>query len=168
MHGQEHREEKRDRQRNKRQSARESRRKGIFRMIGIVGDAREMRSAVGWNRLYSNGVAIRVMLEYIDYWGDQRVGDDGMTPVLNSREEDEGSKQLVLPCYPVSPRSLAPFHPPFIPSSSGAASNIRQPPRLIFDASSVPSCFTTSLWNYGGSIIDLTARVQSNIKTYTQ
>lgn len=69
-----------------------------------------MRSAVGWNRLYSNGVAIRVMLEYIDYWGDQRVGDDGMTPLLNSREEDEGSKQLVLLCYPVSSLS-ATFHP---------------------------------------------------------
>lgn len=55
-----------------------------------------MRSAMGRNRLYSNGVAIRVMLEYIDYWGDQRVGDDGMTPLLNSRKEDEGSKQLVL------------------------------------------------------------------------
>lgn len=69
-----------------------------------------MRSAVGWNRLYSNGVAIRVMLEYIDYWGDQRVGDDGMTPLLNSREEDEGSKQLVLLRYPVSSLSTT-FHP---------------------------------------------------------
>jgi hypothetical protein len=26
--------------------------------------------------VYSNGVAIRVMLEYIDYWGDQRVGEE--------------------------------------------------------------------------------------------
>lgn len=37
--------------------------------------------------VYSNGVAIRVMLEYIDYWGDQRVGDDA---TANSREEDGG------------------------------------------------------------------------------
>lgn len=76
-----------------------------------------MRSAVGWNRLYSNGVAIRVMLEYIDYWGDQRVGDDGMTPLLNSREEDEGSKQLVLPCHAVSSLST-----PF--------ARLREPPRI--------------------------------------
>ncbi|KAG7196707.1 hypothetical protein KM043_016037 [Ampulex compressa] len=56
-----------------------------------------MRRTVGWFRLYSNGVAIRVMLEYIDYWGDQRVGDDGMTPLpSSSREKDEGSKQPVL------------------------------------------------------------------------
>jgi len=83
---------------------------------------REMRSAVGWNRLYSNGVAIRVMLEYIDYWGDQRVGDDGMTPLLNSREEDEGSKQLVLPCHIVSSLSTS-FHP-HLPL------HLRKPPRI--------------------------------------
>lgn len=61
-----------------------------------------MQRTMGWIRLYSNGVAIRVMLEYIDYWGDQRVGDDGMTPVSSNREKDEGSKQLILVshCYP--------------------------------------------------------------------
>lgn len=82
-----------------------------------------MRSAVGRNRLYSNGVAIRVMLEYIDYWGDQRVGDDGMTPLLNSREEDEGSKQLVLPCHAESPhfRPRSNPHPPL---------RLREPPRI--------------------------------------
>lgn len=51
-----------------------------------------MQRTVGWIRLYSNGVAIRVMLEYIDYWGDQRVGNDGMTPVASSGEKDQGSK----------------------------------------------------------------------------
>lgn len=97
---------------------------------------REMRSAVGWNRLYSNGVAIRVMLEYIDYWGDQRVGDDGMTPLLYSREEDEGSKQLVLPCHPVSSLST-PFHPHLSSLPARATSNIRQPLQLIFAVSPV-------------------------------
>lgn len=71
-------------------------RKGIFRMIGIVGARCEMQRTVGWIRLYSNGVAIRVMLEYIDYWGDQRVGNDGMTPVASSGEKDQGSKPPIL------------------------------------------------------------------------
>lgn len=70
-----------------------------------------MRRAVGWIRLYSNGVAIRVMLEYIDYWGDQRVGDDEMTPLPSSKEKDKGSKQLIL-CYALFPSdTLSAFLP---------------------------------------------------------
>lgn len=102
-----------------------------------------MRSAVGWNRLYSNGVAIRVMLEYIDYWGDQRVGDDGMTPLLNNRE-DEGSKQTgPILCYSVSPH----FRPPFIPAWPSLSENhldYPSPLPLIFTVSSLlPRCVTS-------------------------
>lgn len=67
-----------------------------------------MQRTVGWIRLYSNGVAIRVMLEYIDYWGDQRVGNDGMTPVASRNgEKDQGSKPPIL--------FLPPRHPSPIP-----------------------------------------------------
>lgn len=154
--------------RNKRQSAREGRRgREYFRMIGIVGDVREMRSAVGWNRLYSNGVAIRVMLEYIDYWGDQRVGDDGMTPVLNSREEDEGSKQLVLPLLPpVSPHSRPLFSPvrPFVfrsrleyPTTSSAD----------FRRFTCPVMLRDLVMELQSSIIDRSTCVRRNTNTVT-
>lgn len=105
---------------------------------------REMRSAMGRNRLYSNGVAIRVMLEYIDYWGDQRVGDDGMTPLLNSREEDEGSKQLVLYSATRSPHFRPPSHSRLLPSPSRATSNIRQPLLSVFAVSPVLSSRATT------------------------
>lgn len=99
-----------------------------------------MRSAMGRNRLYSNGVAIRVMLEYIDYWGDQRVGDDGMTPLLNSREEDEGSKQLVLYSATRFPHFRLPSHSRLLPSPSRATSNIRQPFLSVFFSQFHLSC----------------------------
>lgn len=102
-----------------------------------------MRSAMGRNRLYSNGVAIRVMLEYIDYWGDQRVGDDGMTLLLNSRKEDEGSKQLVLYSATRSPHFRPPSHSRFPPSPSRVASNICQSLLSVFTVSPVLLCRAT-------------------------
>lgn len=99
---------KRERRNKREESKREKTREREYFEWLVLSEMREMRSVMGRNRLYSNGVAIRVMLEYIDYWGDQRVGDDGMTPLLNSRKEDEGSKQLVLYSATRSPHFRSP------------------------------------------------------------
>ena len=40
----------------------------------VLLELREPRGASLLSAVYSNRVAIRVMLEYIDYWGDQRLG----------------------------------------------------------------------------------------------
>lgn len=107
----------------------------------------EMRARCGvlWggDRLYSNGVAIRVMLEYIDYWGDQRVGDDGMTPLLNSRE-DEGSKQPVLYTLLLGLSSLSTPSPSLSPLFPPVAFAFGKPPRLSITSSADFHCFISA------------------------